>query len=69
MAGAQRTCVLFNESAPVIIAGDSSGGVSVFRMFDVGQKIGAAEQKQRLAAAMDANIMTESLKAAPEAAS
>lgn len=56
--GMKRTCVLFNEHNSTIVAGDSAGGVSVLRLFGINREQETdEEQSQRLAAAMDANVM------------
>jgi dynein intermediate chain 4, axonemal len=60
--GMTMTCVLFNEHNSTVVAGDSSGGVSVLRLFGINKEGETDEQqRKRLAAAMDANVMkTES---------
>ena len=65
-SGRDRTSVLFNDHAPIIIVGDIGGNVSVFRLFGVGLALGEIEQQRRLMEAMDANVMkSESGQADP----
>lgn len=57
----RMTSVLFHVDNETMIAGDGSGGVSVFRLFGITRKFDSDEvQQQRLMDAMDANVMKTS---------
>ena len=57
-SGASMTCVRFSEHNATLLCGDSTGGVTVLRLFDaVREDETEQEQTQRLAAAMEANVM------------
>ena len=56
--GVKMTSVLFHSQNETMIAGDASGGISVFRLFGINRRQDSDEaQQQRLVDAMDANVM------------